>query len=82
MVSCMGEKSDIFRWIASLFITLLRNTKNSRCLSIDSVNDLGMASERTDLALGAPRVPYIIVWNSNSHASEDSERSAILRSLG
>ena len=37
MVSCMGEKFDIFRWIVSLFIKLLRSTKNSRCSSIDKL---------------------------------------------
>ena len=80
----MGEKFDIFCWIASLFIKLLQNIKNSHCSSIyrQTLNDLGMASERTDLTLGVPRVPYISVSNSNSPASEDSDRSAIPRSLG
>ena len=82
MVSCMCEKFAIFRWIASLFIKLLKNTKNSRCSSTkQTLNNLGMASKRTDLTLGAPRVLYISVRNSNSPASEDSDGSAILQSL-
>ena len=80
----MSEKFVNFCWIASLFIKLLRNTKNSHCLSIyrKTLNDLGMACERTDLTLGVPRVAYLSVSNRNSPANEDSDQSAIPRSLG